>query len=238
MSATCLQIIAQACSWLALPIPTAIWSSTDAQVIQLRSLLNEEGAALCAFPDHNWNKLVKETSFTTLAANLQSAMPTDFDHICNQTMWNRTMNRMVWGPMDEQQWQQELAGPTFTSPYYAYRIRGGSMYLTPVPAAGNSVYYEYVSTYWVYAVGETSPTKAAMSADDDFCVFPDTIVERGLRWRYLRANGLDYSQEYTQWMELVMTTLSRDGGAARLSITDKYPWRRRTPFIPSGNWNI
>jgi len=238
MAATCLQICQQTASWLALPVPTAIWSSTDAQIIQLRTLLNEEGDALRAWPDHQWNKIQKETSFTTAATNVQSAMPTDFDHISNQTMWNRTLNRMVWGPMDDQQWQQELAGPTFTSPYYAFRIRGGLMYLTPVPTAGNSVYYEYTSTYWVFASGDTSPTKAAMTADADTCVFPDTLVERGLRWRYLRANGLDYSQEYTLWVELLTTTLARDGGAARLSLTDKYPWRRRVPFVPSGSWNV
>jgi hypothetical protein len=238
MGATCLQIIQNAASWLQLPIPPAVWSSTDIQVIQLRTLLNKEGDALRAWPDHNWNKLVKETSFATLAANLQPTMPTDFDHICNQTIWNRTMNRMVWGPMDEQEWQQELAGPTFTSPYYAYRIRGGQMLLTPVPAAGNNIYYEYVSSYWVYAVGGTTPTKSAMTADDDFCVFQDSLVTMGLRWRYLRSNGLDFSQEFSEWTEMLTTTLARDGGAARLSLTEKYPWRRRTPFIPSGGWNV
>ena len=45
MAATCLQICQQTASWLALPVPTAVWSSTDAQVIQLRTLLNEEGDA-------------------------------------------------------------------------------------------------------------------------------------------------------------------------------------------------
>ena len=141
MAATCLQICQQAASWLALPVPTAIWSSTDAQIIQLRTLLNEEGDALRAWPDHQWNKIQKETSFTTAATNVQSALPTDFDHISNQTMWNRTLNRMVWGPMDDHQWQQELSGQTLTSPYYAFRIRGGLMYLTPVPTAGDSIYY-------------------------------------------------------------------------------------------------
>lgn len=238
MAATCLQIVQNVASWLQLSVPTAVWSSTDNQVIQLRTLLNREGDAVRAWPDHNWNKLVKETSFVTLAANLQPAMPVDFDHICNQTMWNRTMNRPVWGPMDEQQWQQELAGPTFSSPYYAYRIRGGTLLMTPVPTAGNSVYYEYVSSYWVYAVGGTVPTKSAMTADTDFCVFPDTLVELGLRWRYLAANGVPYAQAYTEWVELLTTTLARDGGAQRLSISEKYPWNRRVPFIPQGSWGV
>src|SRR5712664_4719402 len=104
MPSTCLVIVQNVASWLTLPIPPAVWSSTDAQVIQLRSLLNEEGDALRRWPDHYWNKLVKETSFTTLAANLQPTLPADFDHICNQTIWNRTMNRPVWGPMDGEQW--------------------------------------------------------------------------------------------------------------------------------------
>jgi hypothetical protein len=236
--ASCLTLIQNVASWLALPIPPAVWSSTDAQVIQLRTLLNEEGGALRRWPDHYWNKLVKETSFVTLAANLQAPLPADFDHICNQTIWNRTMNRPVWGPMDGEQWQQELAGPTFSSPYYAFRIRGGQMLLTPIPAAGNNVFYEYVSSYWVYAAAGATPTKSDFSADDDTCIFADTIVERGLRWRYLRANGLDYAQEYEAWAQMVGVEIARDGGAQRLSLSEKYPWNRRTPFIPQGNWNI
>lgn len=239
MSSSCLVIIQNAASWLALPIPAAVWSSTDAQVIQLRTLLNEEGQAVSRWPDHNWNKLVRETNFSTLAQYTQTgAIPSDFDHICNQTIWNRTMNRPVWGPMDEQQWQQELAGPTFTSPYYAYRIRGGQMLMTPVPTAGNAVYYEYVSSFWVSSSGASAPDKAAFTADSDTCVFNDVMVQRGLRWRYLRANGLDYAQEYSAWAELLTVEIARDGGASRLSLTEKYPWNRRVPFIPQGNWNI
>lgn len=236
---TCLSIIQNAAASLALPIPAAIWSSTDAQIIQLRTLLNEEGSALSKWPDHTWNKLVKETNFVTVALNLQTgAIPADFNYILDQTLWNRTMNRPIWGPMDEQQWQQELAGPTFTSPYYAYRIRGGQMLLTPPPAVGNSIFYEYVSTYWAYAAAGTTPTKPGFSADDDFAVWPDILMTRGLRWRFLRANGLDYSQEYASWMEMLTVELARDGGSARLSTVEKYPWNRRVPFVPQGNWNI
>lgn len=238
MAATCLQIITDVAGRLQLPTPPAVWSSTDVQVIQLRGLLNEELTALVAWPDHNWNKLVTETSFVTLATNAQAAMPADFDHICNQTMWNRTMNRPVRGPMDEQQWQQELAGPTFSSPYYAYRIRGGTMLMTPVPTAGNSVYYEYVSNYCVYAAGGATRNQTAFAADTDTCVFADELVKRGLRWRFLNANKVPYAQEYTSWVELLTTTIARDGGAQRLSISEKYPWNRRVPFIPSGGWNV
>lgn len=236
MSKTCLQIIQSVAGEMQLAVPAAAWSSSDQQIIQLRELLNEAGDDLRKWPDKNWNKLMIETSFSTLAANLQPAIPSDFDRMIPMTMWNRTMNRQVWGPMDEQQWQQELAGPTFTSPYYAYRLRGGNLYLTPVPAAGNSVFYEYISNFWVYSSSAT-PNASAFSADGDTCVFPDRLIESGLRWRFLRANGQDYAQERDDWIALLMVEIARDQSAQRLSTTERYPWNRRTPFIPLGSWN-
>lgn len=235
---TCLSIIQRVTGQLLLPQPTAVWSSTDPQVIQLRELLNEEGEELRKWPDHRWNKLVIEGTFNTVATNLQTSLPADFDYIIPMTIWNRTMNRQVWGPMDEQQWERELAGPTFTSPYYAYMFRGGQIFLTPVPAVGNAIFYEYVSTNWVYNSGSSTPNASAFSADSDTSVFPEPLVQRGLRWRYLRANGLDYSQEYDSWMSMLLREIARDGGAQRISASERYPWNRRTPFIPLGNWNV
>lgn len=234
---TALSMIQTAAAWLALPIPTAAYTSRDTQTIQLRSLLNEEGIELCTWPDHAWTKITKQTTFTTVAAEIQtSAVPSDFARFCDQSMWDRTQDRPVWGPLTPQQWQQEKAGPTFTTMYYGFRIRGNDFLMTPTPTAGDTIAYEYVSNKYVYASGDTTPTKTAFTVDTDTSIFDETLMTRGLRWRFLRAKGLSYSQEYEEWVTLLQRFAARDGGMPKLSASRKYPWTRLSPFIPDSNF--
>jgi len=230
---TALTILQGASAWLALPIPSAGFAATDPQTIQLRSLLNEELYEVATWPDHNWVKLSKQTSFTTVAAPEQTgAIPTDFGRYIDESMWNRTTVRPVYNSLSAQQWQREKAGPTFTSVYLGARFRGNDLLLTPDPPAGQSVYYEYLSKWAVYASGDTTPTKEFFTADTDTCIFPDVLMERGVRWRFLRAKGLDYQQEYQSWIELLQRIVSRDGGMTRLNAANNYPVPRMAPFVP------
>lgn len=234
---TALTIVQQAASWLAIPIPAAVFAATDAQTIQLRALLNDEGLELATWPDHAWVKLTKEKTFTTVAASIQTgALATDYGRFCDGSAWDRTTDRPLWGPMSPQQWQQEKAGPTFTNMYYGFRLRGNDFLMTPTPTAGDTVAYEYVSNFYVYASGDTTPTKSAFSVDTDTSIFDETLVARGLRWRFLRAKGLDYAQEYQSWIELLQRTAARDGGMPKLSASRNYPWTRLSPFIPDSGF--
>lgn len=232
---TALTIIQTAAAWLALPVPQAVFSATDAQTVQLRSLLNEEGLEIALWPDHAWTKLQKEKTFATAAAQIQpGAVATDFGRFIDGSMWDRTTDRPVWGPMSAQQWQQQMAGPTFTTMYLGFRVRGNDFLITPTPAAGDTIAYEYVSNLYVYSAAgaPTTPNQTAFQADGDTCIFDETMMARGLRWRFLRAKGLDYSQEYSTWIDLVQRFVSRDGGSPKLSMANNYPLTRISPFVP------
>jgi len=234
---TALSIVQTAAAWLALPVPSAVFSATDQQTIQLRNLLNEEGAELCSWPDHAWTKLIKEKTFSTTAASIQTgAVATDFARFCDGSAWDRTTDRPLWGPMSPQQWQQEKAGPTFTSMYYGFRIRGNDFLMTPTPTAGDTVAYEYVSNLYVYASGDSTPTKSSFTADTDTSVFDETLVARGVRWRFLKAKGLSAEAEYQIWLEMVQRLAARDGGMPKLSASRNYPWTRLSPFVPDSNF--
>lgn len=186
------------------------------------------------WPDHAWTKITKETTFTTLAANVQpaAAVPSDFDHFCDDSIWDRTTNRPLTGPITPQQWQMEMAGPTFTSMYLAFRVRGSSFLITPAPAAGHTIAFEYVSNLAVYGGGLTTLNQSAFTADADTSIFDETLMARALRWCFLRAKGVDYSQEYQQWIELLQRLAARDGGMPRLSAANNYPRTRMNPYVP------
>src|SRR5690242_5155322 len=100
-------MVQTACAWLSLPVPQAVFSATDPQTIQLRSLLNEELVELRKWPDIYWRKLLRQHTFVTIAADTQTdtPIPNDYDHMVDNSMWDRTACRPVVGPISPQTWQ-------------------------------------------------------------------------------------------------------------------------------------
>ncbi|PJF32813.1 MAG: hypothetical protein CUN57_03930, partial [Phototrophicales bacterium] len=77
----------------------------------------------------------------------------DFDRIVNQSMFNRTTARQVFGPLSPQEWQRVKSARS-TIVRDNFRLRGGKILFTPEPVAGQEVYFEYVSTNWVRDVDQ------------------------------------------------------------------------------------
>ncbi len=235
---TALAIVQDAASWLALPVPTALFAPTDAQTVQLRSLLNEELLELRKWPDCWWRKLIRQHTFTTVAADVQTLtpLPTDLDYIIPNTMWDRTMTRPVVGPIDPQAWQAWEARPILTSVVYGYRLRGNDFLTAPNPPAGDTVAYEYISNLAVYASGSLTPDKVKFTVDTDTSVFDETLMSRGIRWRFLRAKGLDYSQEYAEWISLLQRDSARNKGMPTLNSAGSMIPALGGPFVPQFDW--
>lgn len=230
---TALAIVQRAAARLGLPVPQVAFASTDSQTIQLRTLMNQEGLDLAS--RHDWVRLQTQWEFDTVASAVQqNAIPSDFDHILNGTMWDRTSDRPVYGPLNALEWQREKAGPTFTSVYYAFRIRGTDMLFTPTPAANLHIYYEYVTTLW--ALSAAGAGQAEFTADDDTAKLSEECIVDGLVWRFKAAKGLDFSQDFATYEQHVQQQVARDGGSPILNLSYTMPYRRYQPNVPEGNW--
>lgn len=236
---TALSIVQTACAWI-LPssIPQTVFSSTDPQVIQLRSLLNEELTELRTWPDMWWRKLLRQHTFTTLAAEVQlpTALPDDLGYIIANTMWDRTLTRPVVGPISPEAWQAWEARPILTSVVYGFRLRGNDFLTAPVPPAGDTVAYEYISNLAVYSNGATVPDQQYFTADDNTSIFDETLLERGLRWRFLSAKGLPYAEDYSMWINMLQRLGARDKAMPTLSTAGPLWPTIGGPFIPNFDW--
>ena len=228
-----LTIVQGACSRLAIPVPTAVVSSTNAQVVQLYSLANEEGQTCCARFD--WRRLIGEVLFTTLHQFEQTgALPSDFDHIVNESMWDRTTVRKVFGPLTDEQWQNERAFPVYTPTAPAYIIYS-ELNLTPAPAAGDTLAFNYVKNTW--ARSNASAPQTAYLADTDTSIFGDVLSIKGLIWRFKKEKGFDYAEDFNDYEEFVNRMYARDGGRPRLNLSNGLNRRVLYPAnLPVGNW--
>lgn len=228
-----LTIVQNAAARIGINVPNAVFSSLSQEVIQLRALMNQSGIELGKVCQ--WQNLTKQHGFVTTATAIQvGAVPDDFNWLINDSMWDRTTDRPVIGPLTPQEWQMEKAGPTFTSVVLAFRFRGNDLLITPSDSSGDNVYYEYVSKNWAQTASGTAIS--VMTSDTDTAKIPEELITLDLVWRWKKAKGLDYSEEYRTFEIEKEKAISRDGGAKTLNLSHGLNWYRQWPNIADGNW--
>lgn len=221
---------------LSLPRSSVVVSSTDQNVRLLLAVAQQEGRELMrAYP---WQALVTEKTFTSIAATTQTgAIPTDFDRILSGTMFNRTQNRRSVGPLNAEEWQaqQALSASLLTD---AFRIQGDAIKITPTPSAGDTYAYEYVSKNFCETSGGTG--QAAWAADTDVGVLSEDLMLLGVIWRFRKARGFDYAEEFDTYQREVAQAKMRDGGKRSLnySVDDSLLDHSKPPLVIEGSWDL
>jgi hypothetical protein len=208
-----LTIVQAACDRLGIARPTVVMASTDDTIRVMRALATQEGRELAARAI--WQRLTLETSFTTLAQQVQtSAIPADFACFVNNTMWNYTQQEAMTGPLEPHQWQAMSANMVATSSNLYYRVRGNDIILLPDPTAGDTIKYEYVSSYWVDTDADGLGETDAWAADANTSLLPEELLTLGITWRWLKRNRLQFSDEFAEYTAQVNQAIGRDGGRA------------------------
>jgi hypothetical protein len=223
-----LTVVQNVCGKLGITAPNAVFSSTDPQIIQIRTIMNDEGRDLSRA--HTWTALLKQQTFTSVAQAVQTgAVPTDFNWYMNDTMWNRGTQVKVGGPVSPEDWQAFQAIALLAIPNAVFRFRGGDILIYPTPAAGQTIAYEYGSTYWVQG------SKTEYTADADVAVLDETIIALGTRWRFLKSKGMDYAEDFRSYEIAKQQAVSRDGGRQKVYLGGypRNPWNFN---IPQSNW--
>lgn len=234
---TALTIVQSACSQIGITAPSVVFASTEQQVIQLRSLLNEEGRSSARAGQ--WPRLTKQHTFTTTATANQAdgfPDPNDLERFVNDSMWNRSTSRKVYGPLSEQEYQREQAFPVFNTVNPAFLTRGTTFIAQPAAQAGDTWAYSYVSKYWALASNGTTELEV-MTADTDTAMLPEYLITLGIVWRFLKANKLPFAAEQQTYETQLQQEIARQGGAPKLNIT--YGLNRFSPYpfnIVDGNW--
>lgn len=236
-----LTIVQNACNRIGIASPTAVVSSTDAQILQLLALANEEGEELStgasAGLSYDWQALQTEGTFTTTATESQGAIATiapGFKYIIDGTIWDRTKRLPVYGSLDPQTWQNFKSWGV-TSPFPKYRVRGGLLLLMPIPAAGDSYFFEYQTQYWA-TPANGSTLKSAFTADDDVSLLDEQIMTAGLIWRWKAAKGFEYAEDFRKYQVRVTGAIARDTERPVLDMGRRTDARTGI-VIPIGSWN-
>lgn len=219
--------------------PTAVASSIDPQVRQLRALLNEEIEEVTR--QNTLQALIIEKVHTTTPAEDQGLLDTvagePVRYLLNNVMWNRTTRFPVFGPISPQLWQQYKSQP-ITGTIFQYRVQQDRLFIYPAPPAGHQIAFEFVARNAVLPAGG-GPAKELFTADDDTSRVPSVILLAALRWRWKREKGLAYAEDKERYQLIVGDYVLRDGGKKTLRM-DCEPGHELSPgvVVPSGSWSL
>jgi len=234
MALTCLQIIQSVCRRIGITAPNVAVGSNDLQIVQLLALCEEEGQEQAT--RYAWQTLQNEATFTTVAAQVQtsiSSITTGFDYIVNDTIWNRTLRRPVYGPNSEQEWQQKKA-IQLNGPFNSFRIIGDSINFYPNPAAGQTCAFEYITKNWITT--SAGSTSSVWTNDADTPKLNDQLVMLGLVWRWKQAKGLDYAEDFAKYERRITDAMGRDAGKQVLNMDGATYEIQPAILVPRGNW--
>lgn len=149
----------------------------------------------------DWQELTKEGVLRTSGRRgwyLLAEICPDFYSLLNNTIYIRDEHEKVIGAINPEDWMREKYFCE-TASQTKFKIQNGMLkFLTP-PADGIKIVFQYRSNIVCYDPQRGYEEKSAVTKNTDIPVFDEYLVKLGILWRWLKRNGMDYSEEYTEY---------------------------------------
>lgn len=209
-------------------IPDAFFGSVNETARRALRACQNEGNFLEI--SYNWEELVAEHTFTTVADqqaytrgdDATSGTPSDFRKFANMSQWDRSNNFPVEGPVSPQTWQffkSSVTGESGTITRW-FRMRGTQLLIHPTPTvAGGTIAYDYYSKNWINDQS-TGNTARDWTNDNDTARLDEDLLRLGTAWRFKKSAGFPFEAEYKEWDALLQVLLASNGGAATLRMDE------------------
>lgn len=182
------------------PVPSTFAANTDATARQIVALANTELRALSE--RFKWPHLRTEYEFNTVVDQATYAWPDDFGALAWETVFDTEQYYRIRGsvPLAQwQRWQHGLEGQLSHHRFLQGYSSAGAAQITfaPAPSSVRAFTAFYYSNE--YARGDDGASKAGYSADTDTSKVPERLIELGVKWRFRRVKGLDFSAELAEY---------------------------------------
>lgn len=181
----------------------------------LYRLANKAAKELVRRAEYRLPQIERTHSFVaTTGATLQAnGKPSDFERIIPDTIWNRTTDKKIAGPIDSEEWAIANGVPiTSTLTQYAM-LRYDGLHIFAAPATADTIAYEYRTNKPVLAADGTT-YKTDFTADTDSYVFGDELLTLDVVWRYKREKGRDYAENLKDF-ELALASIAGASAGVR-----------------------
>lgn len=224
-----LSIVQSVSDEVGFPRPSFVASSTDQLARQMLSLANKELREISK--KYNWPKLVKDYTIPIVAGVATYDLPDDYRSWVSESAYRTGDYWGVRGSVSPQEWQYRKREMLNSLDQMAFRLYGNPLqvHFNPMPAQADSFTFEYVSSSYVTTV--TNDFAPEYVNDGDVSVIDEDLVQIGLKWRAMRAKGLEYSAELAEYNAVIPREYSKaiaspivhvGGNSHRSPLTDGY----------------
>ncbi len=150
------------------------------------------------------------------------ALPGDIRSFINATYWDRNFRWPMLGPLSPVEWEVIVSGISPVGPRIRFRVVDNLMEIQPLPGENQTdqIAYEYISNAFC-TDGAGTPNTAVggvckFAADSDLFRWPENVLRLGVKWRFLKAKGLAWADEYKDYADARDFQLSTSGGSRSL----------------------
>lgn len=212
MSLTLAELCNAALEEVGFSTPSAYASGTDPDAKQVFRLANRQGFDLSQQPVV-WEGLKTLETITLVAGTQAYDLPSDYRYMVPGTEWDQNNENRVLGPQSPRLWAEYEYGGDVFGLNWRYEIRNGQVVFNQTVESGDAgtvISYDYVSKNWARDVSDTPIERFAM--DTDYQVFDGDLFSEGLLWRWKKAKGFDWQEDFTFYTRHLESYKSRDGG--------------------------
>jgi len=198
---TILSIVQGAALRCNLKVPIQAVSSTDENILQIVAFAEDTGRELVERAD--WNELKVKATVTGDGVSSLFTLPSDWMRLCPSD--KSPVGALVSlarptiplrGPVNDEALNQIKALTAFPA-YPVWRIINRNLEIWPALASGEVVSFWYFTRAWVISPQNVQSTR--FTSDTDASLIDEDLIMKGAIWKWKRAKGLDYQEEYSTY---------------------------------------
>lgn len=178
--------------------PTDLFATDQHNSIFL-SVAKSELNSLMRYGD--WQDLTKEATIKTTCGRkdypLGLVVP-DFYCILDNTIYIKDKEKVI-GAITAEEWSKQRYFNS-TSANVQFIIQNDCLRFLNAPASGLSIVFQYRSNA-VCLDADTTEEKPTVTKNTDIPIFDRYVVQLGITWRFLKRNGMDYTEEYNEYQK-------------------------------------
>jgi hypothetical protein len=193
-----LDICCEVADLAAVKRPDDLFDTTSQQNSVFLSVVKSALDSLLRYGD--WPELTKEGVLRTSSGRenyLIDEICPDFFSLLNNTVYIKDLRERVVGAITPQEWMKEKY---FYAPSCAvkFKLQNGMIkFLTPPPDDLQVVFQYRSNAVCLDNSGYTE--KSTVTANSDIPIFDAYLVKLGIWWRWLKRNGMDYTEEFAEY---------------------------------------
>ncbi|MBR1601016.1 MAG: hypothetical protein IJ677_05490 [Alphaproteobacteria bacterium] len=195
---TILEICREVADLSAVKRPDDLFNTTSQQNNIFLSVAKSTLDSLLRYGD--WQELIKDGWIKTVKGKKQYIINDyipDFYSLLNNTLYIKDTNEKVIGSVTPEQWMRDkcsIGGTLGTK----FKFQNGKLVFSDEPKNRVKIVFQYRSNNIVWDF-KTFEEKNTLTANTDVPIFDEYLVKLGILWRWLKRNGLDYSEEYVEY---------------------------------------